>query len=215
MKFKLLIIQLCVIVFILAILFFSVTWIIIHIQQAKESFKEAMDLTIGFLGPVSTIFAAVVATYLFNDWKEQHNKTVIANEAKIAFSLICKERHYVGDLQRELPRFINKSPKIFFTVNDKEVQNLFDDLLVNLNESRSKLFEFVLLIEGRDLFYEILNYRNEIEELTQKIISWRKLVKSYDDVYKEYDLKLQNIMDLNDSVLNSLRLSILYKTETP
>ncbi len=215
MKFKLLIFQLCVIVLILAILFFSITWITIHLQAIKDFFKEAIDLTISFLGPVSTIFAAIIATYLFNDWKEQHNKTVIANEAKIAFKLICNERHFINDLIRELPNFINQKPKVFFTVNDNEVYNLLTDLITHVDENRDKLYEFVLLIQGKDLFYEVLNYRNAIDSLNKKIIIWRKQLKSYDEIYQEYNSNLKNIIDSNDNVLNTLRSCILYEIEAP
>ena len=213
MKFKLLIIQLCVIVFILAILFFSVTWINIHLQNRIDSFKEAMVLTISFLGPVSTIFAAIVATFLFNDWKEQHNKTVIANEAKTAFNLICDERHLLNDLKRKLPNFKNQEPKIYFTVNDDEAHNIFKDLLANLEESRSKLYEFVKLIEGKSIFNEISAYRDEIQNLNKKIINWREAIKNCDEVYDEYESSLQNIINLNNTILESLRAFILYEIE--
>ncbi|EOH6130262.1 hypothetical protein U2E24_01620 [Acinetobacter baumannii] len=172
-----------------------------------------MVLTISFLGPVSTIFAAIVATFLFNDWKEQHNKTVIANEAKTAFNLICDERHLLNDLKRKLPNFKNQEPKIYFTVNDDEAHNIFKDLLANLEESRSKLYEFVRLIEGKSIFNEISAYRDEIQNLNKKIINWREAIKNYDEVYDEYESSLQNIINLNNTILESLRAFILYEIE--
>lgn len=175
MKIKLTVIQLSVIVAIMTILFFSFNWIIIHIQEPKESFKESMDLTISFLGPISTIFASILATYLFNDWKEQHNKTVIANEAKIAFNLICADRHHINDLIRELPKSKNKSNRMYFKINDDVVSIHFELLVKNCNENRSELFDFILLVKGKSLFNEILEYRNEIDQLSNKVIEWNRM----------------------------------------
>lgn len=43
------------------------------------------------LSAVATFFAAYVAVMLFTNWKEQHNKTILAEEAKIIFKLLNED----------------------------------------------------------------------------------------------------------------------------
>lgn len=213
MKFKILIFQLCVIVLLIAILFFSMTWIIIYWQNPQNSFKEAMSLTLSFLGPLSTIFAAIVATFLFNDWKEQHNMTIIAHEAKLAFKLLSIERGALNDLKRLIDNNKNNSSTIFFKVNDVSIENKFEQLLESFKESRQKLFEFILLIEGQSLFDKILEYRNKISDLNRKIIIWQKEKKSYDEIFDQYSTSIDHIDDLNFIILNEIKKLILYEIE--
>jgi hypothetical protein len=44
--------------------------------------KDSLSTTSGFFGGITTLIAAYIASRLFNDWKEQHNKQVLAFEAK-------------------------------------------------------------------------------------------------------------------------------------
>ena len=47
-----------------------------------NNLKDALSMTASFFGGIATLVAAYVAAKLFNDWKEQHNKQVLAFEAK-------------------------------------------------------------------------------------------------------------------------------------
>lgn len=44
--------------------------------------KDSLSTASGFFGGITTLIAAYIASRLFNDWKEQHNKQVLAFEAK-------------------------------------------------------------------------------------------------------------------------------------
>jgi len=48
----------------------------------SDALRDALSMTAGFFGGIATLVAAYIATKLFNDWKEQHNKQILAFEAK-------------------------------------------------------------------------------------------------------------------------------------
>lgn len=70
---------------IITILSFFIVWIGFPADTPKESFKDALGFSGGLFGGLTTFGAAIIAAYLFNDWRDQHNKTILANEAKEIF----------------------------------------------------------------------------------------------------------------------------------
>ena len=79
MKFKKEIFQILIAMIIAAGLFTSFSWICIHYQNPSESAKDTLSIAVSFMGVLGTIFAALIAVLLFNDWKDQHNKQIINN----------------------------------------------------------------------------------------------------------------------------------------
>jgi hypothetical protein len=79
MKFKKEIFQILIAIILVTGLFTSFSWICIHYQNPSESAKETLSIAVSFMGVLGTIFAALIAVLLFNDWKEQHNKQIINN----------------------------------------------------------------------------------------------------------------------------------------
>lgn len=73
MKFKNEIFQILSSAFLIAALFMAFAWICIHYQTPQESLKEAISLTVSFMGVIATVVTALVAVLLFNDWKEQQS----------------------------------------------------------------------------------------------------------------------------------------------
>ncbi|MGR3977597.1 hypothetical protein FW754_07920 [Acinetobacter sp. 1207_04] len=79
MKFKKEIFQILIAIILVTGLFTSFSWICIHYQNPSESAKETLSIAVSFMGVLGTIFAALIAVLLFNDWKDQHNKQIINN----------------------------------------------------------------------------------------------------------------------------------------
>ncbi|MBD0234286.1 hypothetical protein IAG04_18210, partial [Acinetobacter baumannii] len=69
MKFKIEIFQILSAAILITVLFMAFTWICIHYQKPEESFKEAISLTVSFMGVIATVVAALIAVLMFNDWK--------------------------------------------------------------------------------------------------------------------------------------------------
>lgn len=61
---------------ILTFLLFSILAILFQHWGDTTSVKDSLSIISGIFGGVTTLGAAIVAAYLFNDWKVQHNKQV-------------------------------------------------------------------------------------------------------------------------------------------
>ena len=79
MKFKKEIFQMLIAIVLATGLFTTFSWIGIHYQNPAELVKENLSIAISFMAILGTIFAALIAILLFNDWKDQHNKQLINN----------------------------------------------------------------------------------------------------------------------------------------
>lgn len=55
------------------IVFFFTLWLYCY-NNINDALKESWTIAFSCLSALATIGAAVIASYLFNDWKEQHNK---------------------------------------------------------------------------------------------------------------------------------------------
>ena len=83
MKFKNEIIQILVAAFLMSVLFMAFSWICIHYQNTDESLKHSISLTVSFMSVIATLFAALIAVLLFNDWRDTERFN-IAKETLIA-----------------------------------------------------------------------------------------------------------------------------------
>ena len=59
-------------------LFFTLSlfWIFYEYSGSQNSTKDAISTLSGYFGGIATLWAAIIAAYLFNDWRIQHNKNL-------------------------------------------------------------------------------------------------------------------------------------------
>lgn len=84
---------------------FAANWAINWCGDTAHPLAEAFSTTATYFSGLAALGAAYIATRLFNDWKEQHNKTILALEAKEVFRKLA-------DIKLDLARyevFINDS----------------------------------------------------------------------------------------------------------
>ncbi|WP_461313917.1 hypothetical protein [Acinetobacter sp. GN11] len=86
-ELKTLLIDVCFWIISICIIFFFFTLLLYSHNTIDNPLKEAWSLTIGILSALTTIGAAIIAAYLFNDWKVQHNKSI---EVQLALIMIEK-----------------------------------------------------------------------------------------------------------------------------
>ncbi|MFN7095152.1 MAG: hypothetical protein ACK4M7_07290 [Burkholderiales bacterium] len=61
----------------IAFVFLMATFLIFA-YSSESALQDALSTTGSYFGAVATLGAAVIAAYLFNDWRDQHNKNVEA-----------------------------------------------------------------------------------------------------------------------------------------
>lgn len=95
----------------ISIILFFIIWINFPADNPQESFKDALEVTAGLFGGLSTFGAAVIAAHLFNDWRvekqfEINHQYVISIKSKMADlrSYICNQRNSFIVIQVELKR---------------------------------------------------------------------------------------------------------------
>lgn len=130
--------------------------------------KDSLSAASGFFGGITTLIAAYIASRLFNDWKEQHNKQVLATEAKETFKLIHKERDLIHQLKFTCEDIsLNKSTK---KISSYSLASDFENNLLNLfNENKDIMTSFCFLSQGQDIFGLMLNYRAEIDKFAKML----------------------------------------------
>lgn len=196
MKFKKEIFQILIAVLIVAGLFTSFSWICIHYQNPSDSAKETLSIAVSFMGVLATIFAALIAVLLFNDWREQHNK-------QVSNSIGLKNLETFNEFEKKILELSSYM---------SDFENILDDY--------QYFVEFTDLYRDGNItsYQKILSKKNEID------ISFHVLlinIKNYITITESNPLKNKADLYLQDFVnANKYDLSIdsprdfLNKTET-
>lgn len=98
-KIKSLLFNTCGTISYLIVIFFFVTFILFLHNDVEDALKEAWSVSTSFLSVLATLGAAIIAAYLFNDWREEEafNRTksfhdesviVIIESAKLLTELL-------------------------------------------------------------------------------------------------------------------------------
>lgn len=120
---------------------------------------------------IFSIFAPFIAIYLFNDWKDQHNKTQLAVEAKDFIKTIDKDVKIFSHLNVEIK---NLNPNIKIKQQEKQFLKILDQLntLSEVqNDIISKSGLFRNLSGDEDLFVKIQKYNKLISDMVLFISS--------------------------------------------
>lgn len=166
------------------------------------------------LGAVGAFFAAFIATYLFNDWKDQHNKQVqntFAIQVFDSFSIfeknILEYSLFISHLQElrssyenyELTwEILNKDGNIIYIQN---INTKKDELDLSFYKLISKLKNYYIFNNNKEEFkknHEI--YFNKFTEINKNLLPSYRLV----DVLIEHEARyigckdLLNLIDLLD-----------------
>lgn len=114
---------------ILTFLLFSILAILFKYWGDTTSVKDSLSIISGIFGGITTLGAAIVAAYLFNDWKVQHNKTI--------------ENNFINDVIDKFNAADNQATEIVVYFN-----NIKGFFLINLMCDEVTVAEFDLEIKG-------------------------------------------------------------------
>lgn len=159
----------------------------------EHSIDKAFSVTASFFGGIATLVAAYIATQLFNDWKEQHNKNID--------SQFCMKIYDFIDFANIELFVISNYLRDYLSINDEKKLDYVDQLkthsqrLLNLKDSS--------LIKLSNVSYFINKEEYELKYLPEINIIDENLQK-YQDLYEKFILgnsyqgnieKLENMLD--------------------
>lgn len=157
------------------------------------------------LSGIGTIFAAVVAAYLFNDWKSQHNKQVVNDFALRTYTQFKNTESILFEANDNLIYIINDSESIY----EDERPIALNDPIPERNKARILKFhnqislvenEFKRFISQLGDFSIVTNREDEIYLLKKQFMEdFSKLNNENEDYnYSEY----KQFLEIMDNLLN-------------
>ncbi|MFK7254086.1 hypothetical protein ABBZ21_09400 [Acinetobacter baumannii] len=150
-------------------LLFSIIGFLFFYWGDHAAVKDSLATVAGIFGGITTIAASVIAAYLFNDWKEQHNLQILAKEAKDAFHLFHLQRDIIHNLKYQISGIISGENKV--NISEKTIAVVFQEKLIKAyNLDKDKMSAFCFLSEGQNLYDITMEYYKAIHEIGDKLV---------------------------------------------
>lgn len=178
-----------------------ITYILFSKLDSPATSSAAIGIFGNYFGGISTLWAAIVAAYVFTDWKEEHNKSIISTDARNAFHLIHNERNLIHDIKFSLAEIENIDEYNLSDYRDK-LRSHRTHLIKIFNSNRENLGEFINLTENSDFHKQYLAYGSCLDTFaTLDIHNIKK------DTYALRDTKehLKEVELLNNKILTELK----------
>ncbi|AKQ30323.1 hypothetical protein [Acinetobacter baumannii] len=164
MKIKNLIENVIAISFVSLLFVFALTWVIFNFNDSSSALKDTWSIVGSIFGGITTLAAAYIAYYLYDDWRKPHNinietdykkeilkviRKIIPMENKY-HSLISNYHLYPDNPERNLPIQINTNELQEFIHNVNELIGLLDELYYitkdeNINNIKSHYLKYAQL----------------------------------------------------------------------
>jgi len=192
---------------VLTIAIFVIVFIAYGYTDVEGQLKETLTITIGVFGGSATLGAAFIAANLFNDWKEQHNVQILANEAINLIRLIHDDIGLIEEVNAEI------RDAIYIKNYDLEIMtnilNLGEKIIGSQNNARFSSFNFFYrLTKNNELRNMIDIHSNKVRNISEQLKEMMK--HKYD---KETCCNLIHSNNLiraqTDNIFDNLRKYIL------
>lgn len=166
--------------------------------------KCKFNLETDFLSSAATIFAAVVAMLLFNDWREQQKFALIEKyqdllkEAGNSLFLNYSKFHIRVKTVRNQYAFpaTEAEKNQFIKMDTLEVRDLVQGLLTNLLHSSTLLHEYsICMLRVNSEFSNSTHYKDIMSYRDNLCNSYKQLADINDDEVLRYTFELANLAD--------------------
>ena len=160
---------------ILSSTFLLITFFIFYqYAESLDLAKDALNTTGAFFGGVATLWAACVAAYLFNDWREQHNTEIEYEYIRSILEKIRKNHISVNFIKDEIFKLYLKPlatyPKTCVLIDIETMTNIKK----YIQELRLLAHEHYLISKDDSNYLYYLKYDiflNEFVDLLEKLFS--------------------------------------------
>ena len=154
---------------IVGIVLISITYLLTDYSKTVEAKIVNISFIKDIYSMVFTIFATFIAVHLFNDWRVQHNKTVISNEAQRTLKIFNDLSTSTANLDYV---FFNIHTPEYVKYSDvKELKGRVQDIFDNTEKALNLYTHFNALSENEDgvnLFMEMYAILKDYKEFIYK-----------------------------------------------
>ena len=109
-------------------------WIFYKYSWSAEAAKDALNTTGSYFGAAATLGAAVIAAYLFNDWRDSADYSTKKEQIVSVLGVMAQLRYQLINMQEAFLTF--KKSKDFLIMNSSLLN--YDD-----QDSNKKIFEII------------------------------------------------------------------------
>lgn len=181
-----------------------------HYSWSLSKSKDYISIIGSYFSAAATLGAAIVAAYLFNNWKEQHNKLVISKDAREAFKLIHDQRNIIHAMRFELESRKEQDPAYGFSSLSSYLEQQFSNLTNAYNEDKDKISEFTNLVQATNTHKAFTEYLKYLQQYGESF-DWTIEINTHNDIDTYIDI-VKKFNELNNSVLTELKVYIFAQT---
>lgn len=173
---------------------------ILPLTNDLSEFKDYAALYIPLISFGATLFAGFVVFLVFSDWKEQHNKKIISDEAK----------QLLVSVDREILEFSNIVSNLKRLDPNNKIQSQYDELFSQAVVSFNKTIDYT---DNIGYLVSELSDDKQFEDIRKNYnLVTITLQKKFTEQLKNDELPI-NILNTFESIRkNFLKLNTLYKT---
>ncbi len=187
-----------------------------------NSLKDALSMTASFFGGIATLVAAYIATQLFNDWKEQHDKQI--------------DNKFIMDVINAFEVFDSDTSLVTLMFNDYDIKFNYSsfseggliDLDEHINPIIKKTINLIIplsKLKAHFEYYELINNKTKNDEFEKVILNIRDGIYRLNTLDNTFGSKYEYLKDqlmpllskkiwfLEDNYINPLRASLKVKSQ--
>lgn len=168
---QVLLLSIAVTIVIISALTFFIVWLCFPSNIPKESFKDALDFTGSLFGGLATFGAAIIAAYLVNDWREQHNKDIENQFIKNIIDSFNILDYRAAQIDIKFSNFKTLYSSDIYSTNDHLFESFeekyLDPLIVDIGDLRLELAKLNNYYQLYSSFYDhnIGNFESVIKDM--------------------------------------------------
>lgn len=165
-------------------------WVLFLCLDSPNASREAIDILGSYFGGITTLWAAIIAAYLFNDWRDQHNKIIEYDYIKDIFKLVrqnhIKIKAYNDEVIREYLSYSNEDCYKRVIIVRKDISSF----LKYAEELEFLVNEYHLISKDNETYLFYLKYKFFLNEFLEVLSVLRRIeIESGDQMNALNDFK--------------------------
>ncbi|UOH16900.1 hypothetical protein [Acinetobacter sp. NyZ410] len=157
----------------------SYYFVLIDPDSSNYPLKEALSITASFFGGFATLTAAFIASKLFNDWKDQHNKQIINNFGLQVYENFTEFEKKLSIHQQYLQQLDEIIENYDYPVNKITLQT--DNNMQYLNNIINSIGEIKIVFNS--LYSQFQAYSIASGNLSIKYLTYNDYLLQFNEIY--------------------------------